>query len=159
MDTFLGRFKNLIVLAAILFAQVIGLAVQVRRPSDEGETRLLRIWVISAVTPIEKAVVHSQEWVGDIFKNYAYLRGVRRENRDLRDQMEQMKMVQVAAGSAFLNTKRPMGSQARGETGRSKLMMGSNMRLMKVKRPRAKPRGMPTRAAKPKPRPTRFREE
>jgi rod shape-determining protein MreC len=92
MDTFLGRFKNLIFLAAILFAQVVGLAVQVRRPSNEGETRLLRIWVISAVTPIEKAVVQSQEWVQNIFKNYAYLRGVRRENRELRAQIEQMKI-------------------------------------------------------------------
>ena len=95
MDTFLGRFKNLIVLAAILFAQVIGLAVQVRRPTDEGETRLLRIWVISAVTPIETAVVHSQDWVANIFKNYAYLRGVRRENRELRAQIQQMQIQQT----------------------------------------------------------------
>ena len=51
MDTFLGRYRNLIVLAAILFAQIIGLAVQVRRPSDEGETRLIRLWAVSAVTP------------------------------------------------------------------------------------------------------------
>jgi rod shape-determining protein MreC len=95
MDTFLGRFKNLIVLAAILFAQVIGLAVQVRRPTDEGQTRLLRVWAISAVTPIETAVVHSQQWVQSIFTNYAYLRGVRRENRDLRGQIEQMKIQQT----------------------------------------------------------------
>jgi rod shape-determining protein MreC len=95
MDTFLGRFKNLIVLAAILFAQVIGLAVQVRRPSDEGETRLIRVWAISAVTPIETAVVHSQQWVQNIFKNYAYLRGVRRENRELKAQIEQMTIQQT----------------------------------------------------------------
>ena len=95
MDTFLGRFKNLIVLAAILFAQVIGLAVQVRRPTDEGQTRLLRVWAISAVTPIETAVVHSQEWVANIFKNYAYLRGVRRENRELRAEIQQMKIQQT----------------------------------------------------------------
>ncbi len=95
MDTFLGRFKNLIVLAAILFAQVIGLAVQVRRPTDEGETRLIRVWAISAVTPIETAVVHSQQWVQNLFKNYAYLRGVRRENRELRAQLEQMTIQQT----------------------------------------------------------------
>lgn len=95
MDTFLGRFKNLIFLAAILFAQVIGLAVQVRRPSDEGETRLIRVWAISAVTPIETAVVHSQQWVQNIFKNYAYLRGVRRENRELRAQLQQMTIQQT----------------------------------------------------------------
>ena len=95
MDTFLGRFKNLIVFAAILFAQVIGLAVQVRRPSDEGQTRLIRLWAISAVAPIETAVVHSQQWVQNIFKNYAYLRGVRRENRELKAQLAQMQIQQT----------------------------------------------------------------
>ena len=91
----LGRFKNLIVLAAILFAQIIGLAVQVRRPAQEGETRLIRLWAVSAVTPIERAVVHSQKWVQNVWTNYVYLRGVRRENRELRAQIEQMKIEQA----------------------------------------------------------------
>ena len=92
MDTFLGRYKNLIVLAVILFAQIIGLAVQVRRPTQGGDTRLLRFWAISAVTPVEKAVVHSQQWVYNTWKTYAYLRGVRRENRQLRAEIERMKV-------------------------------------------------------------------
>ena len=92
MDTFLGRYRNLIVLAAILFAQIIALAVQVRRPTDQGETRLIRVWAISAVTPLEKAVVHSQQWVENLFTNYAYLRGVRRENRELRAQIARMQI-------------------------------------------------------------------
>src|SRR5271166_3496756 len=95
MDTFLSRYRNLIVLAAILFAQIIALAVQVRRPTDEGETRLIRVWAISAVTPFEKAVVHSQQWVQNLFTTYAYLRGVRRENRALRAEIEQMKIEQA----------------------------------------------------------------
>ncbi len=92
MDTFLGRYKNLIVLAAILFAQIVALAVQVRLPAQEGETRLIRLWAISAVTPLEKAVVHSQEWVQNLWTTYAYLRGVRRENRELRAQLDRMKI-------------------------------------------------------------------
>jgi rod shape-determining protein MreC len=92
MDTFLGRYKNLIVLAIILFAQIIALALQVRRPTQSGETRLLRLWAISAVTPIEKAVVHTQKWAYDTWKTYAYLRGVRRENRELRAEIERMKI-------------------------------------------------------------------
>ncbi len=92
MDTFLGRYKNLIVLAAILFAQIIGLAVQVRRPSQVGETRLIRLWAISAVTPIESAVVHAQKWVQNGWTNYVYFRGIRRENRELRAQIERMKI-------------------------------------------------------------------
>ncbi len=95
MDTFLSRYRNLIVLAAILFAQIIALAIQVRRPTDEGETRLIRVWAISAVTPFEKAVVHSQQWVQNLYTNYAYLRGVRRENRELRAEIEQMKIEQA----------------------------------------------------------------
>ena len=95
MDTFLSRYRNLIVLAAILFAQIIALAVQVRRPTDEGETRLIRVWAISAVTPLEKAVVHGQEWVQNLFTSYAYLRGVRRENRALRAEIQQMKIEQA----------------------------------------------------------------
>ena len=95
METFLGRFKNLIVLAAILFAQIIGLAVQVRRPSDEGQTRLIRLWAVSAVTPIESAVVHSQNWVKNLWTSYVYLHGVRKENRELRAELEQMRIEQT----------------------------------------------------------------
>src|ERR1022692_956978 len=92
MDTFLGRYKNLIVLAAILFAQIIALAVQVHRPTQGGDPRLLRLWAISAVTPVETAVVHTQRWVNDTWNSYAYLRGVRRENRELRAEIDRMKV-------------------------------------------------------------------
>ena len=95
MDTFLGRYRNLIFLAAILFAQIVALAIQVRRPTDEGETRLIRIWAVSAVAPLEKAIVHSQQWVESLWTNYAYLRGVRRENRELRGELERMKIEQA----------------------------------------------------------------
>lgn len=95
MDTFLGRYRNLIVLAAILFVQILGLAVQVRRPTQEGETRLIRLWAVSAVTPLESAVVHSQNWLTHLWSNYVYLRGVRRENRELRAQIQRMDLEQV----------------------------------------------------------------
>ena len=95
METFLGRYRNLIVLAAILFAQIIGLALQVRRPTQEGETRLIRLWAVSAVSPFESAAIHSQSWVKNLWTTYIYLHGVRRENRELRAQLEQMKIEQT----------------------------------------------------------------
>ena len=73
-------------------------------------------------------------------------------------QIEQMKIVQIAAGFAALNTSRPIGSQASGDTGRSRLMSGENMRLRNSKRPIMKPSGMPTSAARPKPIATRWSE-
>jgi len=80
------------VLAAILFAQLIGLAVQVKLPSQQGQTRLIRFWAVAAITPFEKAVVHTQNWVRDTWRGYLYLHGVRRENRELRAQIERMKL-------------------------------------------------------------------
>jgi rod shape-determining protein MreC len=98
MDTFLGRYKNLIVLLSILFAQIIALGVQVRFPAQQGETRLIRLWAVSSVTPIEKAVVHSQQWVQGLWTNYAYLRGVRSENRQLRAELDRMKIDNARIG-------------------------------------------------------------
>ncbi len=95
MDTILGRYRNLIVLAAILFAQIIGLAIQVRRPAQEGEIRLIRVWAIGAVTPFEKALVHSQQWLHNKWSGYLYLRDVRRENEQLRADIERMKLEQT----------------------------------------------------------------
>ena len=95
METILGRFRNLIVLAAILFAQIVGLAIQVKRPAQQGDTRLIRVWAVSAITPFEKAVISSQNFFYGLWHNYVYLRGVRRENRELRAQLDQMKLEQV----------------------------------------------------------------
>ena len=70
-------------------------------------------------------------------------------------QMLEMKITQIAAGLAALNTMRPIGSQASGDTGRSRLMIGAAIALANAKRPSTKPSGMPTSAASPKPMPTR----
>ncbi len=95
MESILGRFRNLIVLAAILFAQIVGLAIQVKRPAQQGDTRLIRVWAVSAITPLEKAIVSTQNFLYGGWHNYVYLRGVRRENRELKAQLDQMKLDQV----------------------------------------------------------------
>src|SRR5271163_1185060 len=91
----LGRYRNLIVLVGVLFAQVLGLAVQVRRTTDNEPTRLIRVWAVGMVTPLEKALVWTQTSTGNLWRNYFYLRGVRAENRSLKAQIEQMRLEQV----------------------------------------------------------------
>jgi rod shape-determining protein MreC len=91
----LGRYRNLIVLVGVLFAQVLGLAVQVKRTTDSEPTRLIRIWAVGAVTPLEKALVWAQTSSSDVWHNYFYLRGVRAENRNLKAQIERMSLEQV----------------------------------------------------------------
>ncbi len=91
----LGRYRNLIVLVGVLFAQVLGLAVQVKRPSDNEPTRLIRIWAAGAVTPLEKVLVWAQTSTSNVWHNYFYLRGLRAENRGLKQQIERMSLEQV----------------------------------------------------------------
>src|SRR5271166_5950181 len=96
MESVLGRYRNLIILVGVLFLQVLGLAVQVKRGSNEGQdTRLIRVWAVGAVTPFERGLVWIQSGTGNLWHNYFYLRGVRAENRQLKDQIEQMRLEQV----------------------------------------------------------------
>ncbi len=95
MDNLLTRHRNVSILVAVLFAQVLGLAVQVKRSSSGEETRLIRIWAVEAITPFEKTVAWMQNTSSGIFHNYVYLRGVRAENRQLKQQIEDMRLQQV----------------------------------------------------------------
>ncbi len=95
MESVLGRYRNLIALAAVLFAQVLGLAVQVKRTSDTESTRLIRVWAVNAVTPFEKVLVWGQTSTHNVWHNYFYLRGVRAENRELKAEIERMHLEQV----------------------------------------------------------------
>ena len=57
MENLISRYRNVTILVGILFAQILGLAVQVQRSSDDRSTRLIRIWAVDAVTPLEKSIV------------------------------------------------------------------------------------------------------
>jgi rod shape-determining protein MreC len=96
MESVLGRYRNLIILVGVLFLQVLGLAIQVKRGANNAQdTRLIRIWAVDAITPFERCVVWMQHGVSDVWHNYFYLRGVRAENRQLKEQIEQMRLEQV----------------------------------------------------------------
>ncbi len=96
MENLMSRYRNVSILVAILFVQVLGLAVQVKRRTGADEsTRIIRLWTVSAVTPLEKALVWCQNGLGGLWNNYIYLRGVRQENRDLKFEIERLRLDQV----------------------------------------------------------------
>lgn len=100
MERIIGRYRSLTILVAVLFAQVLGLAVQVKRPADPAHpdgpsTRLIRLWVASAFTPVEKLFVGSSRWTRETWRDYIDLHNVRQENRDLRQQLEEMRIQQA----------------------------------------------------------------
>ena len=92
MESVFGRYRNLTILVGVLFLQVLGLAVQVKRSNDAQHTRLIRIWVVDAVTPFERVLVWAQNSSDNLWHNYFFLRGVRAENRQLKQQIEQMRL-------------------------------------------------------------------
>jgi rod shape-determining protein MreC len=94
MESVFGRYRNLVVLVGVLFVQILGLAVQVRRArtQDSEPTRLIRVWAVGAVTPLEKLLSWAQTSSGNVWHNYFYLRGVRAENRELKHEIEQMRI-------------------------------------------------------------------
>ena len=95
MENIISRHRNLTLLALVLFAQILGLAVQVKKGADGGSTRLIRVWAVSAITPFEKAVVYTSRWFSGSWRNYVYLRSVRVQNEKLRDELERMRLEHV----------------------------------------------------------------
>jgi rod shape-determining protein MreC len=107
MESVLGRHRNLIIFLGVLFMQALGLAVQVKRGGpDEQDTRLIRIWAVDALTPFERAVVRVQSDANDVWRNYFFLRGVRAENRQLKEQIEQMRLNEVRLGEDAAQARR-----------------------------------------------------
>src|SRR5215469_3877174 len=100
MESFFGRYKNPLVLMAVLFVQVIGLATQVKRPSDPKKpnspgTRLIRVWAVTAFTPIEHAFVGTGHFFRNSWHNWIDLHGVRKQNQDLQAEIARMRIEQT----------------------------------------------------------------
>jgi rod shape-determining protein MreC len=101
MENFFSRYKNPLTLMAVLFIQVVGLATQVKRPegakpgTSGSGTRLIRVWTVTAFTPIEKMFVSTGHFFSNGWHNYADLRGVRKQNRELQDEVARLQMEQV----------------------------------------------------------------
>jgi rod shape-determining protein MreC len=95
MESVFGRHRNLIILLGVLFLQGLGLAVQIKRNVENEPTRLIRIWTVNAVAPFEKAIVWAQAGVSGVWHNYFYLRGVRQENRQLKAEIQELRLEQV----------------------------------------------------------------
>jgi rod shape-determining protein MreC len=101
MENFFVRYKNPLALMAVLFIQVVALATQVKRPENARSgntgsgTRLIRVWTVTAFTPVEKMFVSTGHFFRDGWHNYADLRGVRKQNRELLDEVARLQMEQV----------------------------------------------------------------
>ena len=101
MENFFTRYKNPLALMEVLFIQVIALATQVKRPegakpgSTGSGTRLIRVWTVTAFTPVEKMFVSTGHFFRNGWHNYADLRGARKQSRELQEEVARLQLEQV----------------------------------------------------------------
>ena len=104
MESFFFRYRNLLVLLSLLLAQIIGLAVQVRRnhagrtgfdTADSSGVRLIRLWANAVVSPVEMVLEYSKTGVGGLWRNYIDLRHVHQQNQDLQDTVDRLRLEQA----------------------------------------------------------------
>ncbi len=95
MENVLKRHWNIFILTGVMFIQLMALAYQVKRTTERGSIRVIRVWAVSAITPFEKVFVHSVDGVENFWHNYVYLRSVRKQNDQLRDEIQKLRLEQV----------------------------------------------------------------
>ena len=110
MDSFFYRFRNPLVLIAIVLVQVIALAMQVQRPVKDAEVpasaremesggaapdgkhvSLLRRWTVTSMTPIETAVHTVSLRVRGGWDDYVNLRRTRQQDEQLKDEVARLR--------------------------------------------------------------------
>ncbi|MGB8479202.1 MAG: rod shape-determining protein MreC [Acidobacteriaceae bacterium] len=97
MESFLSRYRNPLVLLAIVLVQLLGLAVQVRRPNtgkDGQQTRLIRYWVVTAFAPLERVFLSAGHGVSHTWHDYVDLRHVRQQNQQLQSELNRIRLEQ-----------------------------------------------------------------
>ncbi len=112
MESFFSRHRNLIVLLAALLAQIIGLAVQVRRPSrsstataqqratemaprDRGGVMLLRLWAADLVTPPERLFHAVNQGAFGLWSGYLDLVHLHEQNAQMQQTIDRLRLEQA----------------------------------------------------------------
>ena len=84
-----SKHKSLSLLAVVLLAQLLLLAVQIKRDSHG---RLIRVWAITAVSPFERSGAWGFDRVRGVWRHYFALQSTSRENEALRVENDALKL-------------------------------------------------------------------
>src|ERR1700728_742041 len=83
------RHRPFFLLSAVVLAQVMLLAFQIKRDHD---VLLIRYWAAFVVMPFERGGTDAVNGTGGIWSNYIGLRGARAENARLRAEIDQLRL-------------------------------------------------------------------
>ncbi len=105
MESLINRYRNITVLLLVILAQLMLLAVQVK---NDQEVRMIRVWSVTAVTPLARVLESIRSGAFGFFQNYFLLRDVHEENRRLKADLDRLKMENV-----FLKTELSMADRVK----------------------------------------------
>jgi len=89
MESIFYRYRNIIVLLMVIFAQLILLAWQVRSDTD---VPMVRVWAVTAVAPVAGAIEGFRNGTTGFFSNYFELRNAREQSRRLSTEVERLRV-------------------------------------------------------------------
>jgi rod shape-determining protein MreC len=89
MESFLNRYRSITVLLLVILAQLVLVAVQVKNDQD---VRMIRVWTVSAVTPVARIVEALRGGSSGLIRNYILLHDAHQENRRLQAEVDRLKL-------------------------------------------------------------------
>jgi rod shape-determining protein MreC len=89
MDFFLSRYRNITVLLIVIVAQLLLIAYQVKGNRD---LPLIRVWAVTAVTPVETALEVVRHYTWGFVEDYFVLLGVKSDNDKLKRENGELKL-------------------------------------------------------------------
>ena len=89
VESLFARYRNILLLLLALFGQILLLAWQVKSDND---IPLVRVWAVSAVTPVASLLENIRHGTTGFFSNYFELRDAREQSRDLRSERDRLKV-------------------------------------------------------------------
>jgi rod shape-determining protein MreC len=84
-----SRHKSLTLLAGVVVAQVLLLAVQIKR---ERQVRLIRVWAVELISPLQRIGSWTVQGAEHSWGGYIGLRSAQKENDAMRAEMERLKV-------------------------------------------------------------------
>jgi rod shape-determining protein MreC len=92
VESLLNRYRNITVLLLVIMAQLVLLAVSAKNDQD---VRFIRIWTVTAVTPVARIIEGVRGGGTGFFHNYILLHDTNQENIRLRAELDKLKMENV----------------------------------------------------------------
>src|SRR3954453_11967580 len=89
MESLYYRYRNITVLLVSIIVQLIVLAWQVKSDND---VPLVRVWAITAITPVASLIENARNGTTGFFGSYFALRDAREQSRRLRTEADKLRI-------------------------------------------------------------------